>query len=267
MTDPDDKLKRAYRDLAREEPSAALDAAILAKARTRTAARSGFARYAGPVSIAAVLVLGIGVSLRMQLEEPGIETSVPAAQSEYPVPSAEPAAPPAEAPPVLQKAPAAKPAAPQRAEPERLERRDAQRSQANQAVPVPTPPPAPRAFRDEAAPSPRVAPDLATAPAIATAPAPAAPAAAAREAPAVSGLSAAPQAALRAKREMSLDAAGPSQLRKSVVEADPVRELERIARLREGGEHAAADKALEEFRKQHPAFRIPDATWERVRPR
>ena len=37
MTDHDDKLTRRYRELAREEPSAALDAAILAASRRATA--------------------------------------------------------------------------------------------------------------------------------------------------------------------------------------------------------------------------------------
>ena len=36
MTDHDDGISRRYRSLAREEPSAALDHAILAKARGRT---------------------------------------------------------------------------------------------------------------------------------------------------------------------------------------------------------------------------------------
>jgi hypothetical protein len=92
MTDLDDELKRRYRELAqrgaagrarRRDPGA--------RARARRAARS---LVDGPVSIAAVLVLGIGVSLRMQLEQPGIESSVPApaAVPERPAP-ATPAAP------------------------------------------------------------------------------------------------------------------------------------------------------------------------------
>src|SRR5436190_15075614 len=87
MADSDDRLARRYRDLAREEPPAAVDAAILAAARASVRPRVGN-RWAGPVSIAAVLVLGIGVSLRMQIEQPGIETSVPTATppSEYSAP-------------------------------------------------------------------------------------------------------------------------------------------------------------------------------------
>jgi hypothetical protein len=50
-------------------------------------------------------------------------------------------------------------------------------------------------------------------------------------------------------------------------EADPVRELERIAQLRAEGRHAEADRALEEFRRSRPDYRIPEAVWERVKPR
>jgi len=44
----------------------------------------------------------------------------------------------------------------------------------------------------------------------------------------------------------------------------PERELERIAQLRREGRHEEADKALAEFRKRHPDYRIPDAMRERV---
>ena len=50
---------------------------------------------------------------------------------------------------------------------------------------------------------------------------------------------------------------------KSALES-PERELERIAQLRREGRHEEADKALAEFRKRHPDFRIPEATLERV---
>src|SRR5689334_7238264 len=109
MTEPD-KVSGRYRELAREEPSAALDARILAAAResTRPVVRRR-QQWMVPVSIAAVLVLGIGVSLRMQLEQPGIETSVPStAPSESRVAIAPPEAPKAlpEAAPPASQAPA-----------------------------------------------------------------------------------------------------------------------------------------------------------------
>ena len=179
MADPrDEDLARRYRALGREEPPPALDEAILAAAR-QAAPRRSRAQWWAPVSVAAVLVLGIGVALRMQLEQPGVETSAPA--SEYALPA--PAEPPATAP----QAPAA--AAP--------EKRMQQSSSEDAALPKRTEPPAM--------------------------------AAAARE--------------------------------------TPEQQLERIARLRGEGRHEEADKALEQFRRAHPDYRIPEDTWSRVRPR
>ncbi|MDH4173166.1 MAG: hypothetical protein OEW96_12875 [Betaproteobacteria bacterium] len=65
MADPDrdTRVSERYRALAREEPPPELDAAILAAARRRRA------RWAVPVSIAAVVVLAVGVTLRVQIEE------------------------------------------------------------------------------------------------------------------------------------------------------------------------------------------------------
>ncbi|MBC8023687.1 MAG: hypothetical protein H7Y14_11240, partial [Burkholderiales bacterium] len=48
---------------------------------------------------------------------------------------------------------------------------------------------------------------------------------------------------------------------------EPTRELEAIAKLRAGGRHEEADKALAEFRRKRPDYRIPEAMWERVKAR
>ena len=76
-------------------------------------------------------------------------------------------------------------------------------------------------------------------------------------------------AAPRAKKEAAADSFGSRELNKSIAPADAERdrELERIAKLRETGQQAEADRALEAFRKRYPDFRIPEAMWERVRPR
>lgn len=66
----DERVSAAYRGLGREEPHAGLDAAILA------AARRPRRRWAVPVSIAAVLVLAVGVTLRVQLDEPELAAPV-----------------------------------------------------------------------------------------------------------------------------------------------------------------------------------------------
>lgn len=67
-TERDEQLSRAYRALGAEEPSHALDAAILAAAR-----RKG-PRWRVPVAVAAVLVLAAGVTLRMLPHQPESES-------------------------------------------------------------------------------------------------------------------------------------------------------------------------------------------------
>jgi hypothetical protein len=60
----DRELSERYRDLGREEPPQALDEKILAAARRR----HGMRRWAFPLSIAAVIVLSVTVTLEMQRE-------------------------------------------------------------------------------------------------------------------------------------------------------------------------------------------------------
>jgi hypothetical protein len=68
MADPerDARVSEHYRALGREEPAPEIDAAILAASRRRRS------RWAVPVSIAAVVVLAVGVTLRVQLEKPEV---------------------------------------------------------------------------------------------------------------------------------------------------------------------------------------------------
>jgi len=49
-----------------------------------------------------------------------------------------------------------------------------------------------------------------------------------------------------------------SQMARSSMEQSPEVELERIARLRTAGRHDEADKALAEFRKRYPDYRLTD---------
>ncbi|MGH8689021.1 MAG: hypothetical protein ACREVQ_15060 [Burkholderiales bacterium] len=60
----DTRVSAAYRELGADAPPAQLDAAVLAAARRRRP------RWAVPVSVAAVVVLGLGVVLRVQREAP-----------------------------------------------------------------------------------------------------------------------------------------------------------------------------------------------------
>jgi hypothetical protein len=49
-----------------------------------------------------------------------------------------------------------------------------------------------------------------------------------------------------------------TQMARSSVAQSPEAELERIARLRAAGRHEEADKALAEFRKRYPDYRLSD---------
>ena len=124
-----------------------------------------------------------------------------------------------------------------------------------------TPPPAeaPKAARGAPQPfasGPRV--DSASAPA-AAAPAPAAPPAAQAES-ARNDVGAA-SSGMRESRDEKRSRA---RMSRAAIEQTPEIELERIARLRAAGRHEEADKALAEFRKRYPDFRISEETLQRV---
>ena len=286
MSDPGDKLNAAYRALPREEPGAALDAAILAQSR-RALAKPSAARWAGPVSIAAVLVLAFGVSLHMQEEKPGVEMAdnyraPPAAQvavpAAPPAPEAknEPFTPEPEAPVKKKTAQAAKPdgvPAPQpklqAAPADKARMAEEQMAQGHIAQERD------RATRDESArvegerkDSKSLAKEAnvanvaqasasTSAAVAAAAPVPPPPAARAQAAP-----------EMRLKREaMAATAPAGATADAQAMPDERTRDLEAIAKLRAEGRHEEADKALAEFRRKHPDYRIPDAMWERVKPR
>lgn len=245
MAEHDDGVARRYRELAREEPPARVDAAILAAARRTTAPAASRVRnrWMGPVSIAAVLVLGVGLVLRMQVEEPGIATAPPAASSsaEYPVPlAAEAPAKADEAPVARAREDAAAASKPLEAAPLALPRakssvHEAPSREAASPAPAPRDPdPAPSASAPAAVPA---APESRPAE---TVPAPA-----------------------RAKREAAADRAASLAAPEAPKDAREV-ELERIAGLREAGRHDEADRALEAFRRKFPDYRIPAPLAERV---
>lgn len=262
MSDHDDKLSRRYRELSRDEPPPAVDAAILSAA-TRAVRSRPRRNWAGPVSIAAVLVLGIGVSLRMQMEQPGVETALPPSEQYGEQPSPPPAADVPAQSATSQPAPAN--VAPAVQAPKRKivsEPKTTAQDKAASAPAVPAPaagtPTEPRPFADSVAPA--SPPPALAAPAQNIAPA--APPAGEAAAPALVRM-----APARAKREAA--ASGPAETRalmKSNI-SDRTAELDRIARLRAAGRHAEADKALDDFQRRYPDYRIPEAVWERVKPR
>jgi hypothetical protein len=266
MTDSDDKLLRRYRELPREEPPRALDDAILAASRRAVASRpSSLARrWARPVSIAAVLVLAFGVTLEMQREQPGIEYKEAAPPAPAIAPAPEPAPRVMESDAVTSTAPARQPQPAQRPAPE------LRKSAPPQALKEKAAPPQeremartrnePQAFPQSPAPPPPPAQTLDKFRDSSVAPAPAAaPAAPAAES------SGAPAAAVAPRAKSESYNAAPA--RTLAAPADPERELERIAKLRDDGRNDEADKALEEFKRRYPGFAIPDATWSRVKPR
>jgi hypothetical protein len=246
MTDPekeraervgDPQVSAAYRGLGAEEPPRALDEAILAAARRP--ARSWTQRWAVPLGLAAVLVLSVTVTLRIQHEQPGIESPVAVAPA------------PAEAPPLKLKV-------------------------ESQIKPAAEPPARQRAAMAETRKEPKpFAPALQDQPAAAPAPAAAGSVASrADRMEAGRGMESsvtgalARQAEERTSRDAEAAARAPQigplrALAKTAVES-PERELERIAELRTQGKHDEADKALAEFRKRHPDYKITDAMRERV---
>ena len=261
MTDHDDAISRRYRGMAREEPPAAIDDAILAASRRAVGAGPRRNRWAVPVSLAAVLVLGLGIALRMQVEQPGIETSAPVTTSsaEYPVPeqatTVEPGTP---SPPAELAKDAAKPAA-----------RSA--APARKAIkPADLPPEALTTAQAPVAAAPSAVPPAAPAAAAPATPAPAPEAfsdlGAQRRTPEALARADSQPREQRARREAGVASTTTIATAPPPAAADArVVELERIARLRAGGRHAEADQALEAFRKQHPQYNIPEALWERVK--
>ncbi len=106
-TERDEKVSAGYRALGSEEPPSGLDDAILA------ASRRSPTRWRVPLSVAAVLVLAVGVTLRMLPQQPDAESIALAPQViETPRPaSAPPVKPKEEAKLAARAAPASEPAA------------------------------------------------------------------------------------------------------------------------------------------------------------
>jgi hypothetical protein len=258
MTERDDKVARLYGALPKEEPPESLDAAILAAAR-RAAVRPSLARrWAVPVSLAAVLVLAIGVTLEIRDEAPGIEvpTASPATRSD----AAAPANPREE-----KEAPRpATPRMPESKEEHRLAPPLAAHRRVTPAKPAPT--------ASTAAPQASQAPPAAS---TAAPQASQAPPAASNVAPAqVTTQPSSAAGAAAADKRLAAPAAAPSPpaadlaTQAARVRADdPIASLEAIAKLRAAGRDAEADHALDDFRRRFPIYRIDDATWERVKPR
>jgi len=274
MTD-DRKVAQRYRELGAEEPPRALDDAILAAARREAGARpdslatpavrSGRQRWYAPLATAAVLVLAVAVTLQMRTERPDIGAPQPAAVSPD-RPAAQSSsqetksdlklgadAPPGSAPAKTVQGSAT-----------------ARRAEVAAETAVPAAPAArePRPFAanqaaDSAGSVPARSSEARSADAIVIGSAErqreeriSRDAEAASHAPRMASVE-----AMAKRAERAAASAGALALQEA---GTPERELERIAVLRAQGRHDDADKALAEFRKRYPDFRIPAAMLERV---
>lgn len=266
MTD-DSKISRRYRSLAREEPPRHVDEAILAAARRAAEARpaplvvpSGRRRWYFPLAAAAVIVLAVAVTVHVERQQRDVElaeapvaASPPPREGQAAVAQA-PAKAPAATPPVsgvkrelyvpdpkpapseeqpaphadLQKAPLAAPESPTRQDAERG-MRESERKEARAAPQL----------RDEVQPAPGPAPQAKP-----SAPMP-------------------QESRIRAARAPDAAPAAAGAL-STFAYASPEQWLQGIADLRRQGRHEEADKALAEFRRAYPNYRISEAMLEKV---
>ncbi len=223
----DPKVSSGYREMGAEEPPRALDQAILAAAR-RAADEDARRSHAPLVTPAGrhrwYFSLGAAAVIVLAV---AVTVHIERRQPQQPDPEAvsAPASSAAkEAPPEAAPQPQPKPSVRPKAEPPR----------------VFAPDPAPRASVEERAP--------AAPPSVATPSSPSAGAAADSASP-------------RRRESAEMQSAPRATAR---TEESLERWLERIVRLRKDGEHEEADKALAEFRKRYPDYRIPDAMLEKV---
>ncbi len=245
MTDDGD-ISRRYRELAREEPPRHLDDAIRAAARRAVGTRpaplvvpTGRQRWYFPLAAAAVIVLAVAVTVHVEREQPGEEiASTPAV--------------PASSPPLEPRAEAQ--AEQPRSAPQPERRRKTESADASERRNAEPPP------ELQKAPEPAVAPPPVAAQDALRTQEPAAGAfmgnaeTARAEPMAKPGGIAAPQASARLRR-----ADEPAPLLSASARHSPEQWLQGIADLRRQGRHEEADKALAEFRKRYPDYRIPEA--------
>jgi hypothetical protein len=238
-TSMDEGVRALYRGLPADAPPPEFDAAILSAARQEVAVRPKRS-WAVPVSLAAVIVLSVAVTLRVEEERPGLEP-VPLAKAPT-APLA--AAPPAQAQVAVPSAPQAKSAADVVAlNPE------SRRERAPAAEPAPAPAfvPTPSAVASSAgAAADERRRDAAPEQAPAAAP----------------GLSAAAPAA----RSMVDTAKRSAESAKVAVPPTPEAWLERIAELRAQSRHEEADKSYVEFRMRYPDFVIVPSSQQKIAP-
>lgn len=267
----DPRVTAGYRALDKENPPEALDTAILAASRRAVGARPMVAgarlrRWALPISIAAVVVLTMSLTLRVQLERPDLESaeSMPSVSAVPPAPRSRSAddkdaprsaaleskeemratakqnrpadarakaKPIAESPAALESPPSVRGAG------EREQSALARKAMKTPPARTESPPAAKRAPAPAAAARPDVATGLA------------------RQAPAEADANvgrAASRMAVEDRIQPLAEKAG-----KADVDLSPRDWLERIARLRRDGRTQEADDSLAAFRRRYPDYEIP----------
>ena len=246
----DPKVSQRYREMGAEEPPRALDDAILAASRRAVESQpaplvvpTGRRRWYFPVAAAAVITLAVAVTLQIERQKPDDELVASAPAQKQPEPAREllkeqqtpePAAKAAPKPAQPQPSPRGfTPEPPPVTTTDSMARRDAPQSaeKARQEAAV-------GELRNKQA-------EVQTAPAERKAEAAAAPQAA-PAAPAAAGARSAPAPDAR------------TGVLASRVERTPERWLDEIAELRKQGKHDEADKALADFRKRYPDYRMSD---------
>jgi hypothetical protein len=247
MAEHDDEreVKRRYRELPREEPPPALDAAIRAEARRAAVTHpaplvppTGRRSWLFPVAAAAVIMLAVAVT--SQVERAQVEPALP---------------PQAAAVPEGQKERKFAEAAPEK--PQEQERK------------IQSPPPASTEEGKNQAPAQsgsgalssredafgqrdnRASQEMTRQ----------------RQERPSNGMAGPPAPQRQLQRDEARAQAVEPQVMGKLAQETPEQWLERIARLRQEGRHDEADKALAEFRKRYPDYKIPEATLEKVEKR
>ena len=272
MSNPEslDDLKRLYGAAPADEPPAALDAAILARARgelgsSMPAAGSGLRAWGPQLALAAVLVLTVSLVVVMEREQPGIAGGVAGNVASDDVNVAG-IAPPARdlalVPAAKQKADAAAAAVPPRAA-----TRNSTVQDRRPGVERPAPDgaqPSVQALGERAAPA---APERRVdAAASVTSAAPASPAGVAaaqsseRQAAAAAATGALSEAGLGRGLALRASPAAKPALSggKAVAEESPEAWLRRLAELKQQGRLKEFEEGLAEFRRRHPAYPVPE---------
>ncbi|HEV8106860.1 MAG TPA: hypothetical protein VGP97_04990 [Burkholderiales bacterium] len=247
----DPKVSRRYRELSAEEPPRELDQAILAAAH-RSADRPhaplvapvGRHRWYFAFGAAAILMLAVAVTVQVERQQPDPEAlavaSMPEERKEAFSDAKEP--------------PAAK-----------EQRRETDRAEPPRQIDPSKPPSGPARNAVPLEEKPRAA-ELARADRL-EAQQQKAPSIETQSAPAAAPAAPAPSTQTQSQDQSPGAAAGLQESRVVASAAPPLspeRLLERIAELRKEGRHDEANKALAEFRKQYPDYRISEEMLKKV---